>query len=319
MNEPLSVYEAATPYFDRDWLRPRFWPIWVGFAILWLLSLLPVQVRHALARVVGRAGYRWNPKRRTIVLANLAMAFPDMDIGRRQALARQHFYAMSRSFLDTGLLWFGSDRKLTKAVRVEGAEFFEAARLEGKPVIYHVAHSAALEFGAIGVGLLAPSQGMYQPFKNPLLEWQVAKARHRFGNRVSRRVLGFREIVRAVRSGRPLYMFTDEDFGLERSEVVPFFAHDKATITTTPRLASATGAAVIPVMTVFDESSGQYVTRLGNPLQQLGGTKESATADALLLNEALEQLISRDVSEYMWTLKIYRSTAPASVYAEPLG
>lgn len=302
--------------FDRDWLTPGYWPLWLGFGLVWILSHLPVSFRHWLAGVFAHAAFRWNPKRRGVVLANLELAFPDLDQLQREQLARQHFFAMSRSFMDMGLLWFASDKALCDAVRVEGGEHFHKAISAGKPVIFHVAHCAALEFGAVAVACeLQSASGMYQPLKNPLLNWQVLRARSRFGNRVTSRLVGYRQLLKAVKSGRPLYMLTDEDFGLGKGVQVSFFGHAKSTIVTTAKLAAANDAVVIPMMSRFEAGESRYVAHLGQPLADFGGVRDSQEHDALRLNRALEALIEKAPYEYMWVLKIYRSTAPQGFYA----
>ena len=305
------------PEFDRGWLKPTYWPIWLGFSFVWLLAYLPAGVRHSFARFAATLAFRLNPKRRHIVKVNLSLAFPQLSEKERDAMTLRHFQAMARSFLDMGLLWFSSDEKLKRQFRLAGVEHLDNARASGQEVIYHVAHVAGLEFGAVAIGSVEPAVGLYQPLKNPLVNWQILKARHRFGNRIFRRKDGFRSFVKAVRSGKALYSLTDEDFGKERSQQALFFGHPKSTLTTTARLSKMTGAAVIPLVTRYDWGAAQYVVELGEPLVELAEESCTDSKSAQLLNDSLEALIKKAPEEYMWTLKIYRSALPKGSYRPP--
>lgn len=313
MTKPL-VLKPQIPSFQGQWLLPKFWPVWFGFGLIRLLTFVPLRFRQGLARSVGRLAYRLNHKRRHVVNVNLSKAFSTKTEEEVEEMAISHFVAMARSFLDMGFLWYSSDKKLLQQIDVRGQEHLFQARNSGQQVIYHVAHVAGLEFGAAGVGSLEPAVGLYQAFKNPLLNWQIARARHRFGNRVFQRKDGFRSYVRSLRAGKALYSLTDEDFGQEQSVAAGFFDQQKSTLVTTARLAALTEAVVIPLVTRYDWELGQYVVELGEPVKGLSGKEEDAQADAVLLNRSLEVLLVQKVEEYMWTLKIYRSVLPPGSY-----
>lgn len=307
-------FPPQIPEFQKEWFMPRFWTVWLGFLLVWLLTFFPARSRHAMAKLVAKVAYRFNPKRRHIVNVNLALAFDHLTAEEVDSMARAHFFAMARSFLDMGLLWFSSDQKLKRQFRLLGLENLETARHDERNVIYHVAHVAGLEFGAVAVGSAEPAVGLYQSMKNPLVNWQIARARHRFGNRIFRRKDGFRAFVKAVKSGKALYSLTDEDFGREKSSTALFYAHPKSTLTMTARIAAMADAVVIPLVTSFDWESSQYVVELGEAVEGLIGNDESKDSDGALLNQALMSLISKAPEEYMWTLKIYRSVLGNGVY-----
>ncbi len=289
----------------RHLLAPRHWPTWLGLGLLRALSWLPDRPRHALGRGIGRLAWRLNRKRREITRINLRLCFPHWDEARRERVGREHFAAMGRSLLDYGLLWFAGERRLLDHLLVEGWQHVEAARAAGRNFIWHGAHAAALDFGVVAVGAHPDAVGPYNPLKNPLADWFMTRGRLRFGGRLFQRGDGMLAYSRALRRGRLLVTFSDEDYGPERSVFAPFFGQPKATLPMVARLARLADAAVLPFMTGWDAASGRYLTRIGPPLEAF--PDGDAARDAARLNAALETLIRPWPAEYLWTLKLFRT------------
>ncbi|MFO7594644.1 MAG: lipid A biosynthesis acyltransferase, partial [Pseudomonadota bacterium] len=64
---PTPPQNRYCPPFRAAYLGPRYWPTWLGFAFLWLMSVTPKRWRIALARRLGAMVMRRNRKRREIV------------------------------------------------------------------------------------------------------------------------------------------------------------------------------------------------------------------------------------------------------------
>jgi KDO2-lipid IV(A) lauroyltransferase len=72
----------------------------IALVVMWLLHWLPLPVLAALGRLLGRLLYRFGRERRHIALTNLGLCFPGMTAAQKSALARRHFEAFGRSFLE---------------------------------------------------------------------------------------------------------------------------------------------------------------------------------------------------------------------------
>ena len=68
-----------------------------------------------------------------------------MAEAEREQLARAHFRAFGRSFLERGLLWWSPAEAIRRLVRVEGLDRMRA--LQGTPVILLVPHFVGLDMG----------------------------------------------------------------------------------------------------------------------------------------------------------------------------
>ena len=79
------------PVFRAYFLHPRFWPLWLGLGLLWLIAQLPYTVLLRLGRCLGGVMYRLASSRRKIAARNLELCFPQMSAAEREALLKENF------------------------------------------------------------------------------------------------------------------------------------------------------------------------------------------------------------------------------------
>ena len=59
------------PQFRPQFLHPRYWALWLGLGLLWLITLLPYRVQLGLGRALGALMLRVAGSRRKIARRNL--------------------------------------------------------------------------------------------------------------------------------------------------------------------------------------------------------------------------------------------------------
>jgi Kdo2-lipid IVA lauroyltransferase/acyltransferase len=176
----------------------------IGLAILWLLHLLPLAVLAPLGRGIGCLLYPLARERRNVTLINLRLCFPQWSEAERKRVARRHFQSVARAFLEHGILWWASKERIQKFVRVEGIEHWQA--VAGKPVIWLAPHFVGLDMG--GTRIISEWKGVsiYSKQKNAAFDRVLLHGRTRFVAPVLfSRQDGIRPVVKAMRSGLPLY------------------------------------------------------------------------------------------------------------------
>ena len=72
----MNAAGILAPPFRWTFLSPRYWLIWLGVALLWLVTLLPVPVLIPLGEAIGWLFGRLAPGRRHVVRVNLRACFP---------------------------------------------------------------------------------------------------------------------------------------------------------------------------------------------------------------------------------------------------
>jgi KDO2-lipid IV(A) lauroyltransferase len=213
---------------------------------------------------------------------------------------------LGRNAVELSIMVWGSSEQLLHLTRVEGIEHLKAA--EGRPIIALAPHFIGLNMGGIRVAYEYPgTASIYSKQKNPVLDRIFLKARTRFGepHLVSRQE-GLRSVIRVVKSGKPFYFLPDMDFGSRDAIFSPFFGVPTATITTLPRLAKLTGAAVIPVIT-RQEGDG-YVVRF-YPAWKDYPTGD-VEADVRRMNAFIEERVREMPEQYFWAHKRFKTRPP---------
>ncbi|MEZ5536667.1 MAG: lysophospholipid acyltransferase family protein [Thiolinea sp.] len=291
---------------DKALLHPRYWPTWAGLGGLWLLAWLPRRLRHWLGQRIGDFIYRSNRKRRRIIMINLQHCFPQLSDTERKQLTRQTLQSYGCALLDYSILFFRSRDWLATQVSIDGQEKLEAALSNNENIMLLLGHSVWLEFAPLAIGQHYSAYGSYKPFKNPVFNWLIARSRLKDVEFVIAREEGMIKLVRAMQPGRMLFFLPDQDHGAKHSVFAPFFAASKATLTTPARIAKLGKASCFPVMTFFDRDNGKYRTMIGEQLTDFG--QGSAEQDAAAMNAGFATLITKQPGEYMWLLKLFRTS-----------
>ncbi|HET7549431.1 MAG TPA: lipid A biosynthesis acyltransferase [Usitatibacter sp.] len=276
----------------------------LGLFVLWSIHFLPLRWIGALGAGIGSILYRFGRGRVTRI--NLAMCFPHMSERERWEIGRRHFRMLGRNALELGVMVWGTEEELQRMIKVEGLEHLAATR--GRPVIVLAPHFIGLNMGGIRVAYEVPgTASVYSRQKNPTVEKIFLRARMRFGEPllVSRQE-GLRSVIRVVKSGKPFYFLPDMDFGPRDAIFVPFFGVPAATITTLPRLAQLTGAAVVPVVT-RQEGEGYVVRFYPEWKDYPSGDLE---ADVRRMNAFIEERVLEMPEQYFWAHKRFKTRPP---------
>ena len=309
-NTPIPPENRYQPPFEWRFLGPRFWPLWGGFALVWLLAWLPATWREALAGWLGRLAYRRNHKRREIVETNLAWCFPEWDEAERARLARNYFRYIALAMLDTGAFWWSGKARFRRHLVLRDAEPMVASLAAGKRVIIVTCHTPGLDPGGIALSVDHRFETFVNRLRNPLLDWVSARARARFGGVVFARSSGLRPVIKGLRQGYALYILTDEDLGAESAEFAPFFGIPRATLTTPSRLARMTDAEVFTSFTWYDDSSHRYIMQIFPRVE--GYPSGDDAADAVRMNQRLEAMIRQHPDQYMWSFRLFKTMQDGS-------
>lgn len=278
--------------------------IYPAFALLWLLHWLPVPVLDALGCLLGELLFLVIAPRRRVTLINLQRAFPDLPPARHRQLAREHFRHMACSLLSQGILWWGSERRIGRLMRIEGYEYLQPH--VGKPVILLAPHFVGLEWGAQCIALHRhPGATLYRQQSSAALTRQLVRARTRFMPfRLFSRQDGIKPIVRALREGLILYYLPDQDFGPRESLFIPFFGIPAATVPALSRLSSMTGALVIPCISRRLPWRG-FEVRFYPAWDQFPGA--SVEDDTRRMNAFIEDRVREMPAQYFWSHQRYKT------------
>jgi len=296
----------AAPGFRLSFLHPRYWPQWLGFALLWLLAQLPYSVLLRLGRGLGALAYCLAHSRRRIVQRNLKLCFPELDADAREHLAKQNFASTGIAIFEMAISWWWPLSRLRRLGHIEGLEQLRQARQQGQGVILLAAHFTTLEIGAALLGGQHSIDGMYRTHNNPLFDWLQRKGRERH-NAESLAVArdDVRGALRLLRQGRALWYAPDQDYGRKHSLFAPLFGVTAATVTATSSFAKLGRARVLPFTQERLSDGSGYRLIIHPPFNDFPG--QSVQADCLRINQWLEHVIRRHPEQYLWAHRRFKT------------
>lgn len=278
--------------------KPRYWGIWLLLGLIRVVVQLPFRVQLAVGRVMGRLLRAASPRRWRITLVNLEKCFPELDADARLKLARAHFDSLGIAFLEFGMCWWGSERRLRKLEHIEGLEHLQAARAKGNGVILLAAHFTTLEITGRLLRLHTDLHLMYRKIDNPVIEEVMRASRERLFERAIPRE-DVRLMMKSLKSGKPVWYAIDQGYRGKHSEMVPFFGIPAPTNVALSRLARSTGAPVVPFFAMRLPGTQGYKLIIEPALENF--PSDDPAADALRLNQRLEQRIRLAPEQYLWS------------------
>jgi Kdo2-lipid IVA lauroyltransferase/acyltransferase len=281
----------------------------IVFALMWLAHFLPDRALAVIGNGVGTLLFWLIPERRRVARVNLEKCFPQMNPAERERLARAHFRAFGRSFVDRALLWWAPRARIERLVGVEGLEHLRSAMAGGAPVLVLVPHFVGLDAGGTRLSCEVDGVSMYANQKDARFNALLLRGRSRFGNqRLVSRQQGIRATFAAMREGRPFYYLPDQDYGPRDAIFVPFFGVAAATVPGLSRIARLTGARVLPCVTRLRADVPGYVVRIEAPWDNF--PTQDPVADTRRMNAYIERKVLEMPEQYNWMHKRFK-TRPA--------
>ena len=285
----------------------------LGLGFMRLLSLLPLPLVRGVGWLLGRLLHALAARRRRIARTNWRLCFPDSSEAETARAVRTHFVRFVQAWLDRSWLWQGSPAVVQRRLTLEG----DLTPFAGHgPLVLFAPHFVGLDAGWTALNQAALPRTLctiYAPQLNEAVDAWIYAGRQRFGQpHLLPKGQGLRGLAQAIKSGEPLYLLPDMDYGARDAVFVPLFGQTAATITSLSRFARLAGAQVLPV--VSEMTPEGYTVRV-LPVWSTFPTAD-ADADTARMNRELEGLIGTMPEQYFWVHKRFKTRPPGepSVY-----
>ena len=294
------------PCFRAAFLHPRFWLLWLGLGVLWLVVQLPYALLLKLGRALGALMLLAAQSRRQIAARNLELCFPELSAAERARLLRENFASSGIAFFEMAMSWWWPRARLARLAHVEGLEHLQAAQREGQGVILMSLHFTTLEIGAALLGQRHTIDGMYREHKNPLFDYVQRHGRERHNRDASAiEREDVRAMLKVLRAGRAIWYAPDQDYGRKQSIFVPLFGVPAATVTATSKFARLGKARVVPFTQQRLADGSGYRLTIHAPLVDFPGDSEEA--DCLRINQWIEQAVRVCPEQYLWAHRRFKT------------
>ncbi|MCP1512035.1 MULTISPECIES: lipid A biosynthesis lauroyl acyltransferase [Pseudomonas] len=294
------------PRFRAVFFHPRFWLLWLGLGLLWLVTQLPYRALLAIGRLLGAGMYRVAGERRRIAARNLELCFPEKSAEERKRLLKENFASTGIAFFEMAMSWWWSRQRLARLAHVEGLQHLKQAQLDGKGVILMALHFTTLEIGAALLGQKHTIDGMYREHSNALFDYVQRRGRERHNlDSLAVEREDVRGMLKLLRAGRAIWYAPDQDYGAKQSIFVPLFGIQAATVTATSKFARLGKALVVPFTQERLADGSGYRLVIHPPLVDFPG--DSDEVDCLRINQWIEACVRECPEQYLWTHRRFKS------------
>ena len=271
---------------------------------LWKLILfLPRPLHKVFILTLGNLIYLMPIKRNKISKKNIDLCFPNMPSKQRKNLLKANIVSSAQIVFDSGIAWFWSDKKINKHINYEinGIESLLHEQKNNNGVLLFFKHSLHLELDARLLGMNCDVYGVERVHNSDLFDSVQKTGRLKSVKDTCDRNNPIK-FIRWLKKGKTVLYATDQDYGLNQSDIISFFGQPAATISAPSKIIKSTSCKTYFMNTYID--SGKYILDIEElKLDHLNELNFSQS-----LNDFMEKKIRKNPDKYLWQHRRFKST-----------
>ena len=284
---------------------------YIGSAIWYTLSLLPLRVLYILSDLLYLLVSRIVRYRHRVIWNNLKTSFPEKTDQEIRRIEHDFYHYFCDYLVETIKMMTISERQLRQRMTFTGMEELNRVLSSGQSCAVYLGHVGNWEWITslpFWVSSDVQCAQIYHPLENAASDKLFLKVRERLGARCIAMNDTLREVVRYRREGRTIcvgYISDQKPHWVNIHHWVDFLNHDTPVLTGTERIARSTGHAVF-YADVTRKRRGYY-----NCDMQLITTDPKSTNEWELTDRyfsSLEQTIRRDPAIWLWSHDRWKRT-----------
>ena len=267
------------------------------------IALLPRSLQLIISPVISKFISIFLQKRNRISKKNIDACFNDLDDIKRKSVIKRNINNSGLVMFDTAISWFWSDARINKEIKykIRGLEQLKNEQKKGNGVLLFFKHSLHLELDARILGMNADIYGVERTHNSKFFDAIQSKGRLKGVKDLcdKNKPLKF---IKWLLSGKTVLYATDQDYGMNGSEVVNFFNLPAATISAPYKIIRKTNC-----QTYFLNSfivNDEYIIEIEKIELNMNSDKEMSSD----LNKIIENSIRKHPSEYLWQHRRFKST-----------
>ncbi len=300
------------------WLE--YIPVRVLFAVL---GALPRRGAVRVGMFIGRLGSKLAGGLRRVALRNLEIAFPEITLEEREAIALGSFENLGRVLGELtqfpkatpetlrGVIEFQFDSEENKAS--DERKYLDAERIKGRGVLLVGPHLGNWEMGVFAYSALADKLTyLARPLDNPLIEDFTVRLRTRFGNQPIDKNNSVSKAMAILRAGGILGVLPDVNVLPRDGVFVPFFRTLACTTSGVAMMAMRTNAMILPMCCVWDKETEKYNVFYGNLVERpnTGDRHRDVFEMTAAFTAEIEKFIRAYPDQWLWIHKRWKVRPP---------
>ncbi|MBR5655122.1 MAG: lysophospholipid acyltransferase family protein [Prevotella sp.] len=284
---------------------------YIGYAIWYVLSLLPLRVLYVLSDLLYWLVSRVVRYRHRVIWNNLQTSFPEKTPQELRQIQRGFYHYFCDYLVETIKLMTISERQLRRRMTFTGTDELNEVLNSGQSCAVFLGHVGNWEWITslpFWVSSDVQCAQIYHPLENPSADRLFLKVRERLGAKCIAMNDTLREVVRYRREGRTIcvgYISDQKPHWVNIHHWVDFLNHDTPVLTGTERIARSTGHAVF-YADVTRLSRGHYNCEMRLITRDPKSMGEWELTDIYF--RELEATICRNPAIWLWSHNRWKRT-----------
>ena len=273
-------------------------------SLLRLLAKVRLATLHRLGMMFGWIVFHVSPvyarrMRANLTASGIYSAPADVEHAVRACVGET-----GKTAMETAKIWFGETAEVATLVQCRTWNVMEEARARGRGVLMLLPHLGSFEIIGFYTAQRMPMTALYREPRLRWLEPLMIEGRSRgHGSVAPANLRGVRLLYKALRRGEVVALLPDQAPQLGEGVWADFFGRPAYTMTLVRRLQKQTGAAIVFAYGErLPDAQGFLVHYEPHTGEEL---------DEAAMNRALEGLIRRTPTQYLWSYN--RHKVPAGV------
>ena len=272
------------------------------------LCHLPTSWHPAIGKLCGKLLLIVAKNRKKIAQANIKACFSELSKTEQQELLRDNFLHLGRSFIETGIAWFWSDKKIQSKVDYDVIGINHLSNNnsnKGNLIIFK--HSQHLELDARLFAMNAAVYGVSRTHNSASMNKIQNKGRLSSIKDTADKN-NPRKFMKWLKAGKNVMYAIDQDYGWDHSVKLEFFNQEAATITTTRKIIDATNANLLFINSYYKNKT------LVLQIELIDHEGLNSIKLAQKINDLMEEKILQHPAEYLWMHRRFKSTLGKNFY-----
>ena len=272
------------------------------------LCHLPTSWHPAIGKLCGKLLFIFAKSRKKIAHANIEACFPELSKTEQQELLQDNFLHLGRSFIETGIAWFWSDKKIQSKVDYDVIGINHLSNNnsnKGNLIIFK--HSQHLELDARLFAMNAAVYGVSRTHNSASMNKIQNKGRLSSIKDTADKN-NPRKFMKWLKAGKNVMYAIDQDYGWDHSVKLQFFNQEAATIITTRKIIDATNANLLFINSYYKNKT------LVLQIELIDHEGLNSIKLAQKINDLMEEKILQHPAEYLWMHRRFKSTLGKNFY-----
>ena len=273
--------------------------------LLGILSILPYRTKISLGGLIYQKIISPLSGNRNRIIDNLRLIFPDLEKRKREELCSQVPNNIGRTLFE--LLSPNAFSNIAKSAKVSGPGFkiLKDAQEQKKPVILVSGHFGNYDVVRVVLNTNQISVGaLYKPMSNPYFNTFYERCIKQIAEPLfPRGRAGMGNMMRYLEDGNVVALLIDQY--MSHGEPLKFLGHTAYTATSAAKLALKHDALLITFYVVRNDDGINFDLVFESPVKP--STPNEMTQ---VLNDRLEKQIRKNMGQWLWTHKRWKSPSP---------